>query len=38
MAKIWSDIVVPIAVATAVLAQTVGIEASRASRLHAWFP
>lgn len=38
MAKIWSDIVVPIAVATAVLAQTVGVEASRASRLHAWFP
>ena len=38
MAKIWTDIVVPVAVAAAVLAQTVGVEVSRASRLHAWFP
>ena len=38
MAKIWSDIVVPVVVATAVLAQTVGVEASRSVRLHTWFP
>ena len=38
MAKIWTDILFPLAIAGAVAAQTVGIEISRASRLHAWFP
>ncbi|MBR4740482.1 MAG: putative porin [Bacteroidales bacterium] len=38
MAKIWSDIVLPIAVAGAVAAQTVGVEVNRARRLQAWFP
>lgn len=38
MAKFWSDILVPVAIAGAVAAQTLGVEISRASRLHAWFP
>lgn len=38
MAKIWTDILVPIAIAGAVAAQTLGVEISRASRLHGWFP
>lgn len=38
MAKIWSDIVLPIAVAGAVAAQTVGVEVNRARRMSAWFP
>ena len=38
MAKIWSDILVPLAVAGCLAAQTVGVEASRASRLHSYFP
>ena len=38
MAKFWSDIVVPLAIAGAVAAQTVGVEVNRAARLHPWFP
>ncbi len=38
MAKIWSDILVPLALAGAVAAQTVGVEVNRAARLHAFFP
>jgi len=38
MAKFWTDILVPIAITGAVAAQTLGVEISRASRLHAWFP
>ena len=38
MAKIWTDILVPVAIVGAVAAQTLGVEISRASRLHAWFP
>ena len=38
MAKFWSDILVPLAIAGAVAAQTVGVDMHRASRLHAWFP
>lgn len=38
MASLWKDILLPVAVAGAIAAQTVGVEASRASRLHAWFP
>ena len=38
MAKFWTDIVVPAALSLAVLAQTAGVEASRAVRLHAWLP
>ncbi len=38
MAKIWSDILVPLAIAGCLAAQTVGVEASRASRLHSYFP
>ena len=38
MAKFWSDIVVPLAIAGAVAAQTVGVDMHRAARLHAWFP
>jgi len=38
MAKIWSDILVPLAVAGCLAAQTVGVEASRVSRLHSYFP
>lgn len=38
MAKFWKDILVPIVIVGAVAAQTVGVEASRASRLHVWFP
>ena len=38
MAKFWTEIVVPAALSLAVLAQTVGVEASRAVRLHAAFP
>ncbi|MBQ3812657.1 MAG: putative porin [Bacteroidales bacterium] len=38
MAKIWSDILVPLAIAGAVAAQTVGVEVNRAARLRTWFP
>ena len=38
MAKFWADILVPVAIAGAVAAQTLGVELTRASRLHAWFP
>ena len=38
MAKFWSDIVLPLAIAGAVAAQTVGVEVNRARRLHAWLP
>jgi hypothetical protein len=38
MAKIWSDILVPLAIAGSIAAQTVGVEASRVSRLHSYFP
>ena len=38
MAKIWTDILVPVVIVGAVAAQTVGVEVSRASRLRSWFP
>ena len=38
MAKFWTDILVPAAIAGAVVAQTLGVELTRASRLRAWFP
>jgi len=38
MAKFWTDVLVPLAIAGAVAAQTVGVEVNRAVRLHAWFP
>ena len=38
MAKFWSDIVLPLAIAGAVAAQTVGVEVNRARRLHTWLP
>ena len=38
MAKFWTDVLVPLAIAGAVAAQTVGVEVNRAIRLHAWFP
>ena len=38
MAKFWADILVPVAIAGAVAAQTLGVEIHRAARLHAWFP
>ena len=38
MAKLWSDIVLPLAIAGCIAAQTVGVEASRVSRLHQYFP
>ena len=38
MARIWTDILLPAAIAGAVAAQTLGVEIHRASRLHAWFP
>ena len=38
MAKFWTDILVPLAITGAVAVQTLGVEISRASRLHAWFP
>ena len=38
MAKFWSEVVIPLAVAGAVAAQTVGVEVNRAARLHSWFP
>lgn len=38
MAKFRTDILVPLVIAGAVVAQTVGVETSRAVRLHAWFP
>ena len=38
MAKFWTDILVPAAIAGAVAAQTLGVELTRASRLRAWFP
>ena len=37
MSKI-GNILLPVAVASLVAAQTIGVEASRASRLHQWFP
>ena len=38
MAKFWSDILVPLAITGVVAVQTLGVEISRASHLHAWFP
>ena len=38
MAKFWKDLVLPIAIAGAVLAQTAGVDATRAARVRAWFP
>ena len=38
MAKFWSDILVPLAIAGAVAAQIIGVDMHRAARLHAWFP
>ena len=38
MAKFWTEILVPVAVVGAIAAQTLGVEISRAGRLHAWFP
>ncbi len=38
MAKFWSEIVLPLAIAGTVALQTVGVEASRASRVSAYFP
>ena len=38
MAKFWSDILVPLAITGVVAVQTLGVEISRASRLHGWFP
>ena len=38
MAKFWTDILVPVALAGAVAAQTLGVELTRASRLRASFP
>ena len=38
MAKFWSEVVIPLAVAGAVAAQTIGVEVNRAARLRAWFP
>ena len=38
MAKFWSDIMLPLAIAGAVVAQTVGVEVNRARRLQGWFP
>ena len=38
MAKFWTDILVPVAIAGAVAAQTLGVELTRASRLRTWFP
>lgn len=38
MAKFWSDILVPLAITGVVAVQTLGVEISRASRLHEWFP
>ena len=38
MAKLWTDIVLPLAVAGTVAAQTLGVEVNRARVLRAWFP
>lgn len=38
MAKLWTEILVPVVIAGVVAVQTVGVEASRASRLSVWFP
>ena len=38
MAKFWSDILIPLAIAGCIAAQTVGVEASRVSRVAAFFP
>ena len=38
MAKFWSEVVIPLAVAGAIVAQTAGVETHRAARLHTWFP
>ena len=38
MAKIWTDVLVPLAIAGAVLAQTVGVEVHRAARLGHLLP
>ncbi len=38
MAKIWTDILLPLAVAGALVAQTAGVEVHRAARLGVWEP
>ena len=38
MAKLWTDILLPMALAGTVAAQTLGVEVNRARVLHAWFP
>lgn len=38
MAKFWTKIVAPLALLGAFAAQTFGVDASRAARVHAWFP
>ena len=38
MAKVWADILLPMAIAGTVAAQTLGVEVNRARVLHAWFP
>ncbi len=38
MAKLWTSIVLPLAVAGSIAYQTVGVEASRVSRVSAYFP
>ena len=38
MAKIWTKIVAPLALVGAFAAQTFGVDASRAARVHEWFP
>ena len=38
MAKIWTKIVAPLALVGAFAAQTFGVDASRAARVHGWFP
>ena len=38
MAKFWKDIMLPVVIVGAVAAQTIGVETSRAVRLHAWSP
>ena len=38
MAKLWTDILLPLALAGTVAAQTLGVEVNRARVLHAWFP
>ena len=38
MAKFWTDVLVPLAIAGAVAVQTVGVDVYRSSRLHSWRP